>query len=136
MTHQAFHQPTLCHSPHFLPRTHDHASYTLLPHQTDILPGASCPQPSLGNSYLSFLTQLQSHLLWESLPDPQASGSQSRLCPARAPSQTTLVVPITWSATFTFTSVLDRAGSSLGTNTPQMVPGLGQALIRSLLGKE
>lgn len=60
-------------------------------------------QPSLVNSYLSSVTQLESHLSWEAFPDSFVSSSQSLLCPDRAPSQSCLLMaPVTGTTIFIF----------------------------------
>lgn len=112
-----------------------HASYTLLTHHTDILhtcllvsrtgalchpgrPGPPPHQPSLVNSYLSFMTQMQSHLFWEALPDSLAARWSVLPLSCQGPHQLTPMVPVTSTTTCTFTP--DKAGSSLGTGTSSL----------------
>lgn len=101
-------------------------------------------QPSLVNSYLSFLTQLESHLSWEAFPDSFVSSSQSLLCPDRASSQSpALMVPVTGTTIFIFMCLwqgwdllrLRHHIFIFVSLTPKMVPVSVEALIHYLLKK-
>lgn len=104
--------------------TCDHASYTRCPTRLTFSTGAfwshalgpSSPPTQPGALLLVPHDSAPGSPLLGSPSSLLASGSQPRLCPARAPARP-LMVLISWPTTFIFTSVFDKVGSFLGTGT-------------------